>query len=496
MGAGPTGLLLAHELALAGVRATVVERAVERSRMSRAGNLQPRTIEVLELRGLLAPLVARGLVDRERALGHFGALPVPLEYGGWGTRHPYQLRIPQARLEDFLEERVRERGVVLRVGAAVTGVEQDGDGVTARLDGPTGNDRLRGRFLVACDGAHSTVRGLLGVAFPGRPGTMSAVLADVTLAATGTGVRTERRHFSEHVQPFPDGWAVLTPLDGGVFRFIFGGAAQQRLGREAPVTPAEVQRALHAAYGPERELGELRAASRFSDASRQVERYRCGRVLLAGDAAHVHTPMGGQGLNLGLQDAFNLGWKLAAEVQGRAPEGLLDTYHTERHPVGARVLQNTRAQAALNAPAEDAADLRAIFAELLRLPEANRHLSGMISGLDIRYELPGGDAHAEIGRRVPDLDLDLETGGGPARVSDLLHAGRGALLELGETPLLGEVVAPWSGRVDHVAARSPEPVDWDAALVRPDGHLCWAGSGHARAGLLDALGRWFGPAGS
>lgn len=517
VGAGPTGLMLGHELGLAGVACVVVERLAERSRQSKAGNLQPRSVEVLDLRGLIEPLMGRGLGEKVAHGGHFAMLPMPLSYDGWPTRHPYQIGIPQVRLERLLEEQLEGREVPLVRPLDVTALEQDREGVTVTATGPDGDVQLRSRYLVACDGAHSTVRKLVGAAFPGRPGRIGAVLADVVIASNGDGdVATERRHISEHVRARPDIWAVLMPMDGGSHRFIFGGPEQQGVPRDAPVTHDEVQRALHASSGPGVRLEELLVASRFTDASRQAEQYRHGRVLLAGDAAHVHLPLGGQGMNLGLQDAFNLGWKLAADVQGWAPDGLLDSYHTERHPVGARVLQNTQAQGALNRPDEDTADLRAIFADLLRLPEVNRRLSGMVSGLDVRYEMPGGGTHPAVGGWLTDLELTGPPGGpaqgGACRVSGLMRPARGLLLELGGQAELGDAATRWAGRVDHVVVQAGESAGMKAMLVRPDGHVCWAAAApdtpdtpdipaspgaHPGAESLqqldEALALWFGP---
>jgi 2-polyprenyl-6-methoxyphenol hydroxylase-like FAD-dependent oxidoreductase len=499
VGAGPTGLTLANELALAGARTVVVERLVQRSRLSRAGNLQPRSAELLDLRGLLAPILARSLGEPVPGSGHFATLPVALDHRSWRTRHPDQVGIPQARLEAFLEERAMDRGTRVQRGVTVTALSQDADGVTlAGSSGDPGGDlSLRARYVAACDGAHSTVRKLVGIGFPGRAGTVSSVLADVVIAAPDdVEVPREQRHLSKLVRRVEDRWAVLIPLDGGVHRFIFGGPEQQVIPRESPVTHQEAQRALHSVYGPGVELVELCEASRFSDALRQAERYRCGRVLLAGDAAHIHNPMGGQGLNLGLQDAFNLGWKLAAEVHGWAPVGLLDSYQEERHPVAARVLRNAGAQAALNRPGEETADLRAVFCELLRIPEANAHISGMVSGLEVRYEMAAAPSHPLLGCRVPDLDLLAD--GRPNRISGLMHAGHGLLLELGEPPSLGEVAAPWSGRVEHVAASVDEDLGAAALLIRPDGYVCWASGRVAsvpdRRHLEEALARWFGAA--
>src|SRR5579884_1607523 len=393
VGAGPVGLFLANELGLFGVRAVVLEKLTTRSGQSKAGGIQPRTAEVLDLRGLLAELQERAL-PREAIGGHFAGLPIPLDCRPWNTRYPYPLSIPQGRIEAFLEEKLARYDIPLWWEQAIIGLEQDESGVTALISGPTGETHLRARYLVGCDGGHSTVRKLVGVNFSGRDGKFSMVVADVRLAG-GTGkVPTHTRHFSEHIQRNGNVIAILSPLSDGASRLMFGGPEQQVLARAAPITETEVRTALRASYGSDVELQEILWASRFSDASRQVEHYQVGRVFFAGDAAHIHLPTGGQGLNLGLQDAFNLGWKLAAQVQGRAPAGLLESYHTERHPVGARVLQNTRAQGLLMMlqSDEDGTALRELFIDLMRIPEANRYLSGMISGLDVQYAMPGADA--------------------------------------------------------------------------------------------------------
>ncbi|MEV3923005.1 FAD-dependent monooxygenase [Actinomadura coerulea] len=435
-GAGPTGLMLACELALAGVGVAVLERRPERTGQSRALNLQPRSAQVLDSRGMLEPLLKRA-VDTLPA-GHFAGLP--LDYEPWGER---QIGIPQARVEEHLEERLAERGVPVLRGHEVTGVDQDDTGVTVRA-----GREFRGRYLVACDGGRSTVRTLLDVPFPGRDGRVSAVVADITL----TRERPGRWRLPSFDRP-EDGVANVLPLENGLYRALIAGPEQQTAARDTPVTLDEVRRAVP-------DVREIRWASRFTDASRQVERYRHGRVLFAGDAAHVHSPTGGQGLNLGLQDAFNLGWKLAAALRGNTT--VLDTYHAERHPVGAAVLANTRAQGVLLIPDEDVAALRGILADLLRIPESNRHLAGLISGLGIRYDLPG--RHPLIGRTMPGLD--------PA----VLHSGRHAVLELGDAPRHGGTPHP---RGD---------LDVDAVLVRPDGHIAWADDGHEP--LETALTRW------
>lgn len=468
VGAGPAGLMLANELTLAGIPAVVLEKQRTRSTQSRAGALQPHTAEVLDLRGLLDPLLDRALPRGEFG-GHFAGLPVELDCRPWRTRHPYPVAIPQARLEAFLEQRLAGQGVPVLRGHEVTAVEQDADGVTS--------GDIRGSYLVACDGGHSTVRKLLGVPFPGTAGKMSGVVADITLASQSAAVSTTSGHFSQHIKTTGGLFSVLHPIEGDLYRLMFGELSGAGPARNEPVTADEVGEVLRTVYGPETELGELREASRFSDASRQVERYREGRVFFAGDAAHIHLPIGGQGVNLGIQDAVNLGWKLAATVRGWAPEGLLDSYHTERHPVAARVLRNTRAQAVLNNPAQDKdlAAVRDTFTDLLRLPDANRFISGMVSGLDVQY--PG------LGPRM--IDLDLTTQDGPTRVSRLMHSGRGLLLSLDDTP---RSIDRWADRVDYVTAKTAE--DIDAVLIRPDGCIAWSGTDEQP--LETALARWFG----
>jgi 2-polyprenyl-6-methoxyphenol hydroxylase-like FAD-dependent oxidoreductase len=506
VGAGPTGLLLANELGLAGIRTVVVEKLTERGGGSKALGLQPRSVEVFDLRGLLDPILGRAVARLPG--GHFAGLPVPLDYRVLDTRHPYQVGIPQTRVEAVLEDRLAGYGIPLLRGYELVALAQDQDGVTATAIGPHGHVRLQGRYLVGCDGGRSTVRKLVGVGFPGRPGRLSMVVADVVFTAPAEhGLPSRWGSFAEHVRMRKDGngGAVLIPLDDSVYRLLFFGPEQQTIARNAPVTDTEIRAALHACYGPEVELEQVCWASRFTDACRQAECYRTGRVLLAGDAAHIHLPVGGQGLNLGLQDAFNLGWKLAAELQGWASQELVDSYHSERHPVAARVLHNTQAQGVLMMTAdEDVASLRDILADLLRLPEANRYLAGMISGLDVCYDMPGCSAHPLLGRRVPDWDLD--TADGPTRVSWLLRSGCGLLLDFGQHPAFPDMTSRWSARVDHVSASRLDDIGAYAVLVRPDGYVCWTGAtakqdGSAKhltdtdtdkAQLWAALTRWFG----
>ena len=453
-GAGPTGLMTAAELALAGVEVTVLDRR-DGPGLPRPVGLQPRTAELLDLRGLdTSP-------DLDGPSGHFAGLPVPLDHSVWHTRHPRVLNRTQDDVEAMLAEHAVKHGAVIERGHDVTTVDVDEDGVTV--------DGLRARWLVACDGAHSTVRRLLGVPCPGRTETYVATLAHVRLAAASELVPARAAHFSQVTRQANGYWSMLTPLGDGAHRFVFGSTTAQP-GRDAPVSDTEVTEALTALYGAETRLGELYGASRFNDATRQLERYRHGRVLFAGDAAHIHPPLGGQGLNLGVQDAVNLGWKLAATVRGTAPDGLLDTYHDERHPAAARVLRHTAAQRVFTTPDRDenVEALREIVVDLMRTPDGNRYFSGLLSGLALDY--PGA-------YRVP--DLDLTTADGPTRLSALLHDGRGLLLDLGDhAPPAG-----FRGQVRVVrAATIDDGYRGRLLLIRPDGY----------AADPAGLARWFG----
>ncbi|WP_153815623.1 FAD-dependent monooxygenase [Streptomyces sp. SUK 48] len=472
-GAGPTGLLLACELRLAGVRAAVAERLPRRSGQSKALNLQPRTAEILDCRGWLAPLLDRSLTLLPG--GHFAGLP--LDYAALDTAFPHQVGIPQARVEEFLEGRLAQYGVPVLRGRELTSFRQDAEAVTATLRAPDGTEHtVRACYLVGADGGRSTVRRLLGMPFPGRDGRIGMAVADVELAPTGDGSCGPDEPWQlPDLAPDPAGVAFLLPLGDGVHRLTFGGPEQQNADRDAPVTDDEVRGALARCPGPRRELRRVRWASRFTDASRQAERYAEGRVLLAGDAAHIHAPAGGQGLNLGMQDAFNLGWKLAATLRGWAPDGLLATYHDERHPVGARVLANTRAQVVLTLPDPDAMVVRDLLTDLLTEPQANRRVAAMIAGTDIRYPMPGAPDHPLLGARVPGLPLP---------------AGRGALLTDAASAATSTAKS-WADRVDRPDG-APVAAEGEALLVRPDGYVCWAGRDDDTQGLHAALTRWFG----
>lgn len=463
VGAGPTGLTLACELALAGVDTVVLERLPHRIRQTKGGAVQPRTQELLELRGLLEPMRARAM-SREPLGGHFALLPVPLDCTVWDTAHPHVLSLPQWEIEEVLEERATELGVEVLRDTPVTLVEQSDHGVTVTAAGR----RLEARHLVACDGAHSTVRKLLGVPFPGRPGTFTAVLADVRLASASGLVPTEPGHISTLTREAEDGWGMLLPLGGDRYRFTGGRLDGDEPAKDEPVTLREIADLLRHVYGERTVPAEVENASRFSDATRQVDDYRAGRVSFAGDAAHIHPPYGGQGLNLGIQDAFNLGWKLAAVLRGDAPADLLDTYQTERHPAGAWVLHITQAQRVFAAPrpSADVVELREVFTGLMRLPETNRHLSGLMSGLSHAYDLPG--THPLTGHRIPGLDPELFRSGRPV----LLDTAGILPPDLGATP-----ARPANGLPG-------------AVLVRPDGYAAWAADTDPDLNALTADACW------
>jgi 2-polyprenyl-6-methoxyphenol hydroxylase-like FAD-dependent oxidoreductase len=494
VGAGPTGLMLATELGLAGVSAVVVERLEHPSMQSKGGGVQPRTAEVFDLRGMMEPLLARAL-PREPIGGHFAGLPVELDCRPWRTRHLYPIGIPQASIEEFLADRARRHGIPVRRGHEVAAVHPGTDGVRVAVRVGNTEHQLSARYLVACDGAHSTVRQLLGMPFPGDPGTRTSVVADIALAAVSATVPTRAGQFASMVSHGGGYWTMLSPLAGGRHRLVFGRLEPgSDPPRDSPVTAEEVGVALRAVHGPGTRLGELLGGSRFSDAARQLEQYRAGRVLFAGDAAHIHSPLGGQGLNLGIQDAVNLGWKLAVAVQGRGPGGLLDSYHDERHPVAARVLRHTRAQRVLaeRQPTADVAALREIVTDLVRLPDTNRYLAGLMSGLDLRYPMPDGPEHPLAGARMPDLPLTIASR--QSRVSDLMHDGHAVLLDLAGDPALARIALP--AGVSRWRAQTAEDVDVGAVLIRPDGHICWvAPTGPMSSQGMDqldaALRRWF-----
>lgn len=466
-GGGPAGLMLASELRLHGVHTLVLEREEEPTKYVRALGLHVRSIEVMDQRGLLERFLALG---QKHPLGGFFAgidKPAPDRLD---TAHAYVLGIPQTVTEGLLAERATELGAEIRRGAELLGLSQDGDGVTAELADGT---QLRARYLVGCDGGRSTVRKLLGVAFPGEATRVDTLLGEMSVAVpleTVTAVVAEVRKTEKRfgVGPFGDGlYRVVVPAEGVTED------------RSVPPTLAEFKQQLRVVSGTDFGVHSPRWLSRFGDATRQAERYRVGRVLLAGDAAHIHPPMGGQGLNLGVQDAFNLGWKLAAEIRGWAPEGLLDSYHTERHPVAAAVLDNTRAQMELMSTEPGPQAVRRLVAELMDFDAVNRHLVEKITAVGVRYDF--GDGHDLLGRRLRDVGMKR------GRLYERMLDGRGLLLD--QTGRLS--VAGWADRVEHVVDVSEE-LDVAAVLLRPDGHVAWAGA--EQQDLFNQLPRWFGAA--
>lgn len=472
-GAGPVGLMLAGELRLAGVDVTVYEQLAARSGQSRGVGFTARATELFRQRGLLERL---GPAETSRQ-GHFGG--IPLDFGVLEGSHFGVRGVPQYRIEEMLEEWVGELGGTVLRGRRLAGLRASSGAVTAVIDGPDGRFTHDAAYLVGCDGSHSAVRRLAGFDFPGSDATREMYLADVT----GADVRP--RPIGERV---PGGMIMSGPLEDDVHRIIVC-PTDRAPRRSRQLGFDEVAAAWERLSGESLRGAEARWVSTFTDATRQVTQYRRDRVLLAGDAAHIHLPAGGQGLSLGVQDAVNLGWKLAATVRGWAPPGLLDTYHGERHPVGARVLRNTLAQGMLYLSGPEIDPLRAVMAELMTIPEAGRHLSGMVSGLDIRYDAgAGAGAHPMTGARIPDREFELADGG-RARVADLLRRARGVFLQTSGAGGYGPLAAGWGDRVDIVTARRL-PADLPAAaLIRPDGYVAWAAPG---GDPREALRRWFG----
>ena len=465
-GGGPTGLMLASELRLHGVHVLVLDKDAEPTKVVRSLGLHARSIEVLDQRGLLERFLALG---RQYPVGGFAGIrkPVPDRLD---TAHPYLLGIPQNITDRLLAEHAAEVGVEIRRGCELVGLSQDEDGVTAELADGT---QLRSRHLVGCDGGRSTVRKLLGIGFPGEPATVETLLGEMevtadpaTIAAANEEVRKTQLRFG------------LMPLGDGAYR-VGVPAAGVAEDRAVPPTFEEFTDQLRAVAGTDFGAHSPRWLSRFGDATRLADRYRTGRVLLAGDAAHIHPPIGGQGLNLGIQDAFNLGWKLAAEVNGWAPEGLLDSYQAERRPVAADVLNTSRAQMELMSLEPGPQAVRRLVSELMDFEDVNRYLIEKITAIGVRYDF--GEGHELLGRRLRDVGLKR------GRLYQLMHGGRGLLLD--QTGRLS--VAGWADRVDHVVDVSEE-LDVPAALLRPDGHVAWVGDD--QQDLLGQLPTWFGAA--
>jgi 3-(3-hydroxy-phenyl)propionate hydroxylase len=473
-GAGPTGLMLAGELALAGIDVAIIERRTSQELAgSRASGLHSRTIEILDQRGIADRFLAQG--QRHKVVGFH----VPLEISDFPTRHNYTLGLWQNRIERILADWVGELEVPIYRGCEVAGFLQDDTGVDVRL---SRGESLRAQYLIGCDGGRSVIRKAAGIQFPGWEPSMSWLIANVEMSQEPQwGFRRDAV-----------GTHAIGKLEDGQVGVVL---TERQVEPAGEPTLRDIREAMVAVYGTDYGIRNATWISRFTDMTRHAASYRERRVLLAGDAAHVHPPMGGQGLNIGVQDAVNLGWKLAQVVKGCSPQTLLDTYHTERHPVAGRVVRNTMAQTALRRPDERTRALGEIVSELLTLDEPRRRLAGMMSGLDIHYDM--GEGHPLLGRRMPDLDLMTATG--PARVFSLLHDARPLLLNFAEPGCID--ITPWADRIRSLDAdyagswelpvigQIPGP---PAVLVRPDGYVAWV-AGVTQPSLTQSLTAWFGP---
>jgi 3-(3-hydroxy-phenyl)propionate hydroxylase len=469
-GGGPTGMMLAAELTLAGTDVLIVERRPSfKLESSRSRGLHSRTIEVLDQRGVVDRFVAEGKAVQVQAFAG-----VSLDISDFPTRHNYGMALLQSHFERIMSGWLDELGVAILREREVTSLKQDDGGVDVALsDGRS----LRAQYLVGCDGGRSVVRKAAGIDFAGWDPTTIWIQAEVEMQ--------EQPEFGLR------GGGGIGPAEGGLVGVTL---IEPDSSRTDEPTLEDLRAALLRVDGTDHGVHSPRFISRFTDMTRQAVAYRSGRVLVAGDAAHVHPPMGGQGLNIGVQDSVNLGWKLAQVVKETSPVSLLDTYQAERHPVGARVLQNTMAQRALGATDERTRALRGLLAKLLAMDQPRKYIAGMISGLDVHYDL--GEGHPMLGWRMP--DLDLATANGPVRVFELLHDAKPVLLNLGDAGALD--ITPWAQRVRVVDAEYAGP--WElpligsvpapaAVLIRPDGHVAWVGDS-TDAGLRDALTTWFG----
>jgi 2-polyprenyl-6-methoxyphenol hydroxylase-like FAD-dependent oxidoreductase len=465
-GCGPTGATLAAELRLHDVRVLVLEKEPKPvSSHVRVVSLHIRSIELMAMRGLLDRILEHG--RKRPAAGFFAAIPKPVPEG-LDSAYTYLLGIPQPIVDRVLEDHAIELGAQVRRGCAVAGFEQDDEGVTVEL---AGGERLRSRYLVGCDGGRSTVRKLLGVGFPGEPARSDTLMGEMEVGAPQEEIAAKVAEIQETTKTLD-----LRPFGERVYRVVVP-AAEVSEDRAEPPTLEDFKQQLRAIAGTDFGVHSPRWLSRFGDATRLAERYRVGRVLLAGDAAHIHPPAGGQGLNAQVQAAFNLGWKLAAQIHGWAPETLLDTYHAERHPVAEDVLDNTRAQVALMSTEPGPQAVRRLLAELMDFNEVNRYLIEKITAIGIRYDFGAGPDL--LGRRLRDIDLKQ------GHLYDQLRRGRGLVLDRTERL----TVEGWSDRVDLIADPAAA-VDAAAILLRPDGHVAWVGDD--QRDLDDHLSRWFG----
>lgn len=485
-GAGPTGLMLAGELALAGVEVAVVERRPDQKLSgARALGIMSRTIEVLDQRGIADRFLAAGQIAQVT-----GFAVTRLDISDFPTRHNYGLALRQKHIERILADWVAERDVPILYSREITGFVQHDNGVDIALaDGQS----LRAQYLVGCDGGRSIVRKTAGIDFPGWDATTSNILAEVEMTEKppyGVHRSTAGMYAFGREEYEIKGGEIIYKEVGPIGVMV----TEPNANSTAEPTLEDLKKLLIAACGTDYGVHSPTWISRFADTTRQAAQYRSGRVLLAGDAAHIHSPIGGQGLSAGVQDSVNLGWKLAQVIKGTSPDSLLDTYHVERHPVGARILKVTMAQVALHREDDRTLAVRDIVGDLLKMEEPRKHIAGMMSGLDIRYDL--GEGHPLLGRRMP--DLDLVTTDGPRRVFSLLHKAQPVLLNFGAPRAIE--IAQWSDRVQCVDAKYAgkwelpvigEVVAPLAVLIRPDGYVAWVGDGSSE-GLTEALTEWFG----
>jgi 2-polyprenyl-6-methoxyphenol hydroxylase-like FAD-dependent oxidoreductase len=485
-GAGPTGLTLAAELAGAGIRCLVVERRAEASLHSRAFTVMPYTLELLDMRGQADAMIQRGLPWRYAPFGdgkHY------LDFAPLQSRFPYMLLLPQHDTEEVLQAWAVRCGAEMVRDARVTGVEQDDDGVTVQIEqaGRTWTERVR--YVVGCDGAHSTVRGLLGIPFEGRSYDSSLIIADVHLQNPPDP--------PVHARISKRGMAAVFPFGGTRFRLVLLDHERMHVPVHEPVTLPEIQESASALLGVDLGIHDPIWLSRFRSQQRLAARYRNGRALLAGDAAHTHIPSGGQGLQIGMQDGFNLGWKLAAHIHGSAPDGLLDSYQQERHPIAAEALRQTDTAfryETSRSPWVRAA--RQVAWRLMRLKGVQKSIINNFAGFRLRYQQPpGASSHRLMGRRVPET-LIVNGQGPPTRVHELLRQRRFVLVD--QTPdgvFAADTAARWGDRLcvmrGHTSNGSDLPM---GVLVRPDGIVAWAAAGHDSAGLHVALRQWCGEA--
>ncbi|OHU32922.1 FAD-dependent monooxygenase [Mycobacteroides chelonae] len=487
-GAGPTGLTLATELRRGGADVVLLERRPHRGvDGSRAAGMQPRTIEMLDQRGIAERFLAVGPPSN---LGNFAG--ILLNYSVLASRFPYAINILQAETEQILEDLAGELGAPIRWSTEVTGARETGEGVEVTVEGPNGTETVTGSYLIGCDGGRSVVRKLLNVGFPGTDATIMALIGDAQL--------DDPPPFPMFLQRRELGSITVVQFRPGWYRICT--SERRPVGAPTgPVTLDELKASTLRVAGTDFGMHDPTWLSRFGDAVRQADRYRVGRVFLAGDAAHIHLPAGGQGMNMGIQDAFNLGWKLAAVLRGEAPDSLLDTYHGERHAADADILKVIRAQSVICEPGQRADDLFDTVKALVGFPDTNDYLASLQSGVGLRYVMPG--EHALVGRRVP--DADITTAAGATRVYELLNAARPVLMDFSDSAKLADAAESWAERVDIIKAHSATPT-WDvpgagavrapsAVLIRPDGYVSWVDTGDQdTTGLVESLATWCGPA--